>query len=68
MGWEAGSFYRTKNKEQGRDKEKITDRLGSHSHFVWSQEAQSWLGVWGKADHLSCVSSQVEQCRDMEVI
>lgn len=39
MGQDAESFYRIRNKEQGREKEKISDWLGPQS---LGQEGPEW--------------------------
>ena len=60
MGWEAGSFYRIKNKEEGREKRK--DLLGWRHIvcLVWCEKAQSWPGLWKLVDWLYRVSGQGE--------
>lgn len=39
MGWKVGSFYRMKNKEQEKEKQKMNKKQGS------KYRAQSWLGI-----------------------
>ena len=59
--WGGRSFYRIKNKEQGRKKDKISDYPGPQS-TLFRVRGQSWLGVWRLADWV-CVSGQMEHLR-----
>lgn len=63
MEQKAGSFYREKNKEQGR--KKIPNWLRPHS-FVWGEKARSRPGIWGLADQTHCVFGQGEHLQRHE--
>lgn len=41
MEWKAGSFYRIKNKDQGRDKYKIYNCLRTYSQPCLNEKVQS---------------------------
>lgn len=56
MGWKARSFYRVKN------------TVHHTVSLVWSEEVQSWLGVWGLANWRDCVSGQAEHLQGEKVI
>ena len=56
----AGSFYRIKNTEQVREKQKMNKQQRS------KQRGQSWPGIWGLADWIYCVSGQAEHFQDHE--
>lgn len=65
-GQKAESFYRIKNKEQERDNRKYLIAWGPEINFVQSEKeqgnkykAQTWLGVWGLAGWIYCISGQV---------
>ena len=60
MGSKARSYHRIKNKEQGRDKQKYLIGSGRIVRLVWGEKSQSWLGVWGLADCIYCVSGGAE--------
>ena len=63
MGWKAGSFYRVKSKEQGRENQKISDWPGPHrlSWLGWESQSRvddlvvtGWLDILlsGQEEHL----------------
>lgn len=59
MGKRLGSFHRiTKDKEEKSRKYQIGQ--GHIVNFVWGEKARRWLGVWGLADWMPCVSGQKE--------
>lgn len=66
MGQKVGGLYRTKNKEQGREKYKIPDQLGppGQTRLEWERgrkyRAGCWRGVGGLADWIYCISGQGE--------
>lgn len=54
VGQKIGSFYRIKNKTQGKEKQKMSKDQGNKCR------AQRWVGVWGLADWLYCVWGPAE--------
>lgn len=44
MGRKAGSFYRIKNKEEGREGEPTSHQLGPRSHCCRGREDPEWVG------------------------
>ena len=46
------SFYSEKNKEQQREKWKISDWLGPHTQPCWGEMAQSWHCIWELASRI----------------
>lgn len=61
MGQNVESFYRLKNKEYGREKQKKKYLIG-WSHIVvlvWGEKCESYLGVWGLAVWIECISGLV---------
>ena len=53
--YKAKNFHRIKNKEQGREKQKVNEEQGSE------HGAQVWLGLWGPADWIHCIAGEVER-------
>lgn len=45
IGWQAGRFYRVKNKEE-EEKKKISDWLGLHG-IVWDEKKQELVWLTG---------------------
>ena len=74
MGQKVGGLYRTKNKEQGKEKYKIPDQLGppGQTRLEWERGRSIEPGVGGVlADWLTGYTAyrvKESMCRDTKVI
>lgn len=66
MGQKAKRLYSIKNKEETNKKYLIG--WGHIDNLVSGKKAQSWLGVWGLADGINCISVKWSIYRDMSII
>lgn len=58
MRQKARSFYRTENKESGKEKWKTSDCLGPNAQPCLEWEDPKLIGIWGLGVQMYCISSQ----------